>query len=333
MEEKNKPKRKKRYIVLGILTGLLAAIVIFTYATPLPASWLLRAAFKYPPVVKPEGYAQMEKSVRVIKDAVYPSEYKKNTADIYLPIESDTLFPVILWAHGGAYVGGDKTDVTYYATALASQGYAVIAMNYALAPEEKYPAQLLQVTEAYNYIDSIKEECSLDMAKLVLAGDSAGASLMAQFALVQTVPEYAKKYGFKASAATESLRGLLLYCGPYDVARIADAGGLFGFFLNRSAWAYFGSNDWQNKFGNELSISEYVTESFPPCFITDGNTNSFLLHGEDLAETLKSKNVYVDTYFMSLEEERTSHEYQFDMSTESGKKCYAGTLKFLEKLM
>ena len=54
--------------------------------------------------------------------------------------------------HGGGFVGGDKSDITGYAVELATKGYTVVNINYALAPKRKYPTPVLQLGEAYEYI-------------------------------------------------------------------------------------------------------------------------------------------------------------------------------------
>lgn len=51
---------------------------------------------------------------------------------------------------------------------------ALLALEYDLVPDESYPVQLQQTIAAYNYIQSITH----DPSKIVVAGDSAGATLI-----------------------------------------------------------------------------------------------------------------------------------------------------------
>lgn len=52
--------------------------------------------------------------------------------------------PVIIWLHGGGFVGGDKSSLKEFATYLAvDTQVAVVAMNYQVAPVLRYPGQLL----------------------------------------------------------------------------------------------------------------------------------------------------------------------------------------------
>ena len=323
-------KKKGRRLLLPVIVVVIAVIALLSVFSPYPASFLMRALFNKPNITPPAHEEAVEGLVYVHNDITYPSLYSKNTVDIYLPEQTDGNSPVILWAHGGAYVGGDKTDVKYYAAALAFQGYAVISMNYDLAPEGKYPGPLHQIADVCKWLESVQEEYSIDTSRLFLAGDSAGAHMMVQFALIQTSQEYADLCGLTATIETEKIKGMLLYCGPYDAARLGETKGILGFMMKRAAWAYYGSPNWLEKYGDEISVVDHITKDFPPAFITDANTMSFPDHGEKLADTLRQKQVPVETYFMPAEEEKTIHEYQFIMNTPAGQECYKRTLEFLD---
>ncbi|MBN1527592.1 MAG: alpha/beta hydrolase [Thermoleophilaceae bacterium] len=53
--------------------------------------------------------------------------------DVYQPAEDTvTRRPVLLWLHGGGFVGGDKSAVAGTATSIARLGYVVAAVNYRL---------------------------------------------------------------------------------------------------------------------------------------------------------------------------------------------------------
>ena len=66
--------------------------------------------------IAPENFFEIAERVIVEKNLTYESEYKENQYDIYSPKYYEGDLPVILWAHGGAFVGGDKSDLQAYAT-------------------------------------------------------------------------------------------------------------------------------------------------------------------------------------------------------------------------
>ena len=312
-------------------TVAVAAVILFAWLSPIPAVFTIRLAFSKGNAVPPEDYAELASCVNAFKDLRYPSKYRDNFADIYLPKTQNGKIPVVLWIHGGAFVGGSKKDVAIYATALAVEGVAVVCMNYRRAPEAKYPVPVRQTAEAYRWLNEIAEEYDFDMDRFLLAGDSAGAHIAAQFAAIQSNVDYAHALDFEQIVPLPTLRAVLLFCGPFDVAKIGGfKHAVFGFFMRRVAWAYTGARDWTDPRLSQLTIADYITKDFPATFITDGNYLSFEEHGRALAEALAAKGVVVESHFIPREETKAAHEYQFVMNKEVGQEAFQHVVRFLE---
>ena len=327
-----KRKRKLSLIILSIIAFLLAVLLIFTLLSPIPASFMIRAAFTRKIAVPPDNYNELKRRVNVIKNQLYPSGYKDNTVDIYIPNDKEGPLPVVLWIHGGAFVGGNKEDVEIYATALAAEGLAVVCMNYRRAPEAKYPAPVIQTKDAYLWIKDVSNKYSFDINKFILAGDSAGAHIAAQFAAIQSNAAYADEMNFEQTVPLHTLKSVLLFCGPFDVAKInTGSNPIMNFFIGKAAQAYLGSKDWVKRFSYQTTISNHVTSDFPPTFITDGNNLSFEDHGRDLADALKKQDVSVETFFIPVSSEKAAHEYQFIMNTSSAKESFKQVTAFIKK--
>ena len=327
--------RKKRgamsRILLALVT-LLAVLITLSFISPLPVSMLIRLAFLNGNAVAPDNYDALQLRVIATKDLMYPSSNKSNLADIYYPREGTAPYPVVLWIHGGAYVGGDKKDVEIFATALAAEGYAVVCINYERAPEAKYPVPVIQTGEAYTWLCGIAAEYSLDMQRLILAGDSAGAQIASQFAAIQMNAAYADEMAMEQLVPQGNIKSLLLYCGPYNKAKMdAIDNVVIRFFLNRAAWAYFGNNGRSEEISTQVTVKNHIFEQFPPTFLTDGNKASFEDHARELAEVLKTKNIPVETYFIDPSAETAYHEYQFVMNNDTGREAFQKTLDFINR--
>ena len=81
---------------------------------------------------------------------------------------------VILYIHGGGYVGGNLEYAKGFGTALASKcGIRVLCVAYRLAPEHVYPAALDDSLEAYGYLLANGFEPS----RILLCGESAGGGI------------------------------------------------------------------------------------------------------------------------------------------------------------
>ena len=86
--------------------------------------------------------------------------------------------PVILYIHGGAYIlcSPDTHRAMTLRLAECCQG-RVFAVKYRLAPQEQFPAALIDAVMAYKYLIDPPVgalHTAIDPAKIVIAGDSAG---------------------------------------------------------------------------------------------------------------------------------------------------------------
>jgi acetyl esterase/lipase len=102
----------------------------------------------------------------------------KVQADVYRA-EDKAARPVLVWIHGGALVTGNRNSVPKNLLDLAkSEGYALVSIDYRLAPEVKLPEIIADVEDAFKWIrgDGAKQ-CNLDTTRIVVTGGSAGGYL------------------------------------------------------------------------------------------------------------------------------------------------------------
>jgi acetyl esterase len=84
--------------------------------------------------------------------------------------------PILLWLHGGSFIGGHLRDIEYATSGIAANGnITVVSLNYRLAPENPFPAGLLDVHDTLQWI---REKLDGD-GRIAVGGQSAGAALAA----------------------------------------------------------------------------------------------------------------------------------------------------------
>ena len=96
--------------------------------------------------------------------------------DIYKP-EGKGPFPAVIAIHGGAWRHGSKFQMLRHAWKLASAGYVVIAINYRLSPENKFPAQIHDCKQAVRWTRAKAQKLNVDPEKIAVFGYSAGGHL------------------------------------------------------------------------------------------------------------------------------------------------------------
>ena len=105
--------------------------------------------------------------------------------DIYIPNVAVTHpLPLAIFVHGGGLTAGDKSDINpVFLNALASAGYAVASVNYRLAPQYKFPAQIEDLKCAIRYLRANAQTYGINASEIFLFGTSAGGQLSAIAAL------------------------------------------------------------------------------------------------------------------------------------------------------
>ena len=107
---------------------------------------------------------------------------------LYKPSD-DPLLPVLLYAHGGGYILGNLDSHDRICRLLAQKsGWAVLAIDYTLAPEKKFPTQPNQMLGVLRHVAAHAASLGLDGARIAVGGDSAGAHLSLGLALDARAP-------------------------------------------------------------------------------------------------------------------------------------------------
>jgi acetyl esterase len=98
---------------------------------------------------------------------------------IYRPLAADRpLLPALVYFHSGGFVIGGLDTSDAACRALATQTpCVVINVDYALAPEHKFPAALEDAYAAIAWVQQHAAELRVDAARLAVAGESAGGNL------------------------------------------------------------------------------------------------------------------------------------------------------------
>jgi acetyl esterase len=98
--------------------------------------------------------------------------------------QSNGLAPCLIFFHGGGWVIGDLDTHDVVCRTLADEGQLiVIAVDYRLAPEHKFPAAIDDALASTAWIAGHAKELGVDASRLLVGGDSAGGNLAAVVAL------------------------------------------------------------------------------------------------------------------------------------------------------
>jgi acetyl esterase len=115
-------------------------------------------------------------------------------ARIYTPVAAGSApLPALVYFHGGGFVLGDLDTHDTLCRALAAEAVCkVIAVEYRLAPEHKFPAAVEDAYAATKWVEDNASLIGADPNRIAVGGDSAGGTLAAvvtQLAKIKGAPK------------------------------------------------------------------------------------------------------------------------------------------------
>ncbi len=243
---------------------------------------------------------------------LYGTDRRWQVLDVYRPKEVRGKLPVIISAHGGGWVYGDKDRYQFYCMDLARRGFAVVNFTYHLAPKYKFPQPLKDTVQVFQWVLDHADQYDLDTQHIFAVGDSAGGQLLALYCILCTDPEYASQFEFSVNPDTRP-KAVALNCGAFDVTH--------GNHMNNSLM-----KDYLPKGGNSderrmVSPLLHVTAAFPPAYIATAvkdflREDSLTLHNRlDALGVTNSYRMY-DNSDHSL-----GHVFHLDIRSSEAKNC------------
>lgn len=199
------------------------------------------------------------------------------------------VLPVLVFLHGGGWTIGDLDTHDVVCRELCNRAAcAVIAVDYRLAPEHKFPAAVDDTIAATRWIAQHAQRLALDPARCAIGGDSAGGNLATVAALA-----------LRDSGGPRLALQLLIYPAT-DMRCTAPShtrNGT-GYLLTRDAIDYFSRcylngpqdlTDWRASPALAASL-----RGLPPAFVLTAGYDPLLDEGAAYAQALRAAGVAVE---------------------------------------
>ncbi|GAA2030536.1 alpha/beta hydrolase [Terrabacter terrae] len=321
-----------RTLALGV-TATAGTLALLERVTPWPSALLVRPAFER---VAARTSSELRKHVPgdlvETVDEAYDISSPDGRLDVFRPAREEPL-PTVVWVHGGAFLSGGKGDVANYLRVLAGRGFTTVGVDYSIAPGSRYPTPVRQVAAAVAHLVDHADRLGIDPGRIVLAGDSAGAQLAAQVALLVTDPAYATEVGIDVALEPASLRGLVLFCGAYDFRLARGSSRLGNWFIDTAIRSYLGPSRHDERTTRHGTVPLHVSPSFPATFLSAGNGDPLLPHTLGLVEVLEQQQVDHEVLlFPEDHDPRLGHEYQFDLDSLEGREALDRAVAFVDRV-
>ncbi len=193
------------------------------------------------------------------------------TLNIYHP-SGEANVPVVLYIHGGGFTAGDKWEGQHWASHLLPWGYAVVSIDYRLAPRHPFPAAIADVQCAIAWVRQHAGEYHLDAQHLALAGSSAGGHLAALAGMAGAWDASPLPWQPSCGAGSDlRVQAVVSHSGPMDLKKIVTTaeGG--------PAVAAFVDSDCTDPTPcDRASPITYVSSNAPPVLLFHGTADAIV---------------------------------------------------------
>ena len=250
----------------------------------------------------------------------YGTDRKWQILDVYRAKAAEGRLPVIVSFHGGGWVYGTKETYRYYCMELARQGFAVVNFTYRLAPENRFPAGLEDLSTVFAFVLQHAAEYGFDTENIFGVGDSSGAMGMAIYACALTNPAFAAQFPIKAPEELV-LRGLGLNCGMFDTESCRE--------MLRDLLPQGGEDEALRL----LNSHTHATKQFPPSYLLsaegDFNKEPTLSFGH----VLEQLGVHCTSKIYGDAQNPLGHVFHCNVRNADGQKANKDEMAFFKALM
>ncbi|MDE6301977.1 MAG: alpha/beta hydrolase, partial [Clostridia bacterium] len=208
------------------------------------------------------------------KDIAYGKEPLQKLDLYYLPKKDGAKYPVCFLIHGGGFVAGDKHHRRGLSRWIAEKGFFVVNVNYSLSPETKFPAGVIDVVSALNWVGQNAEKYNLDLDNMLVTGDSAGGYYSAMLACITTNKDLQERFGVSTNL---KFRTAMLDCGIYDIEEALGQKMIFN-LTDKILYDFSGIHTKDlgtYEYKDVLAPFNFVSADFPISFITYAEKDMF----------------------------------------------------------
>lgn len=203
--------------------------------------------------------------------------------------------PVLIYIHGGGFLVGSKSSRQGYCYRWVKKGYAAVNIDYQCGAKHPFPEFLQQVFKAIELALDNAEKYKLDLNRIVLGGESAGAfiaALVSAFATNHALyDEFGIDFKYKDSF---SVRANILMNGIFDVEGILECGFPFVKCL-LMAFSGLGKKDalalLNTPYAKKVSPLTYVNSHFPPSVVIKSTRDALAPSSDVLTARLNELNI------------------------------------------
>ena len=197
--------------------------ILFFFVALLIAPLLIAAEPNDKPNSNNQGASTQQSGVQSMLNIPYVENgHRQQVLNLYLPEQpSDKPLPLVIWIHGGAWLGGSHANPPVLF--LLKKGFAVASIQYRFSKDAIWPAQSYDCKAAIRFLRANAKKYNLDPDHFGVGGDSAGGHLAA---FIGTSGDVKEMEGDLGNAGVSSrVQAVVDWFGPTDLPAMGKQSG------------------------------------------------------------------------------------------------------------
>ena len=273
---------------LFFLIGMLCLNYMYSQAQfTLDTSYTVYSAYqkeikKFPfiKIVKPQEFNNVIESKEIIYKEIGE---RKLHLDAFLNT-SEGMNPAVILLHGGGWKSGNKSHMEPLAKSIASKGYSCFSIEYRLSPEAKFPAGIIDVKNAIQFIKDNAVQFKIDTSKVAILGCSSGGQMAALVGATNNNSKFQNlNENYKSSSTVQAvinLDGILAFKHPES-----KEGEVAGLWLG-------GTYEEVPEKWEEASALFHTNQYSPPILFINSQFERFHAGRDDMIQLLNLYGIY-----------------------------------------
>jgi acetyl esterase/lipase len=155
------------------------------------------------------------KNIEPKTEICYSTISKPLYLDLFRPPINTSPLPLIICIHGGGWGAGTRAEMFELAMGLTKCGFCAACIDYRLAPVNRFPAAVVDVKTALNYLREHAKELNIDPRRIGVVGGSAGGHLAL---LMATTSADIQQLRAASPTAPCPVKAVVSISGPTDLA-------------------------------------------------------------------------------------------------------------------
>ena len=208
--------------------------------------------------------AHVSNQYRVIPNLTYHvASNQENKLDLYVPRDATGPTPVLMYIHGGGWVGGTKESSVLRILPYLEMGWAVANVEYRLGAVARAPAAVEDGLCALRWVIRNAGQYNLDPSRIVTTGNSAGGHLALTTGMI---PASAGLDRECPGSEELSVAAIINWYGITEVGDLLDGPNIRSYAV-----------EWMGSLANRFEIAERVS---PMTYVRTGLPPTLTIHGD-----------------------------------------------------